>query len=61
MTNMDREQELELVRRLRSGDAAAFDTVYAMFNARLYTFLARLMRSRDGAEDLLEEFLGDRR
>jgi predicted ABC-type ATPase len=49
---MDRESELELVRRLRAGDTTAFDVVYGRFNARLFTFLARLMRSRERAEDL---------
>lgn len=52
---MDRDYELELVRRLRSGDTAAFDVVYDEFNDRLFTFLARLLRNRDRAEDLLEE------
>jgi len=52
---MDRESELALVERVRAGEAAAFDTVHAAFNARLYGFLARLARSRDIAEDLLEE------
>jgi RNA polymerase sigma factor (sigma-70 family) len=52
---VDRACELELVCRVRDGDTAAFDTVHAMFNARLFGFLARLARSRDVAEDLLEE------
>jgi RNA polymerase sigma-70 factor, ECF subfamily len=52
---MDRESELDLVRRLRDGDPMAFDVVYETFNVRLFTFLARLMRSRQRAEDLLEE------
>ena len=52
---MDRDAELELVSRLRAGDTAAFDAIHAMFNTRLFTFLARLARSRDVAEDLLEE------
>jgi RNA polymerase sigma-70 factor (ECF subfamily) len=55
MTDMDRESELELVALLRTGDAAAFDRVYSEFNPRLFSFLARLSRSRDVAEDLLEE------
>jgi RNA polymerase sigma-70 factor (ECF subfamily) len=55
MTDMDRESELELVAQLRAGDAAAFDRVYGEFNARLFSFLARVSRSRDVAEDLLEE------
>jgi RNA polymerase sigma factor (sigma-70 family) len=54
-TSMDRELELELVNRLRTGDTAAFDTVYDTFNARLFNFLARLANSRDVAEDLVEE------
>jgi RNA polymerase sigma-70 factor, ECF subfamily len=52
---MDRESELRVVARLRTGDSAAFDAVYAAFNARLFGFLARLSRRRDVAEDLLEE------
>lgn len=52
---MDRETELTLVRRLREGDAAAFDAVHAEFHARLFGFLARLSRRRDVAEDLVEE------
>jgi len=52
---MDRESELELVKRLRAGESAAFDVVYDEFNGRLFNFLARLARSRERAEDLLEE------
>jgi RNA polymerase sigma-70 factor (ECF subfamily) len=52
---MDRDSELAVVARLRQGDTDAFDAVYAEFNARLFSFLARLSRRRDVAEDLLEE------
>ena len=52
---MEREVELAVVERLRRGDADAFDEVYAAFNVRLFTFLVRLSRRRDVAEDLLEE------
>lgn len=55
INGMDREAELSLVGRLREGDAAAFDLVHAEFNARLFSFLSRLCRRRDVAEDLLEE------
>ncbi len=54
-TAVDRDSELALVERLRQGDADAFDDVYAAFNTRLFTFLVRLSRRRDVAEDLLEE------
>jgi RNA polymerase sigma-70 factor (ECF subfamily) len=52
---MDRVTELALVERLRQGDTDAFDEVYAAFHTRLFTFLVRLSRRRDVAEDLLEE------
>jgi RNA polymerase sigma-70 factor (ECF subfamily) len=52
---MDRDLELEIVSRLRAGDTAAFDVVHAAFNARLFSFLVRLSRRRDVAEDLVEE------
>src|SRR5436190_10049596 len=52
---MDREIETALVGRLREGDTDAFDAIHETFNARLFTFLLRLCRRRDVAEDLLEE------
>jgi RNA polymerase sigma-70 factor (ECF subfamily) len=52
---MDRDTELALVSRLREGDTAAFDAVYEVFHTPLFTFLLRLSRRRDVAEDLLEE------
>ena len=55
MTVMDREAELALVAQVREGNAAAFDRIHAEFNARIFSFLARLSRRRDVAEDLLEE------
>ena len=54
-TAVERDTELALVARLRRGDPDAFDDVYAAFNTRLLTFLVRLSRRRDVAEDLLEE------
>jgi RNA polymerase sigma factor (sigma-70 family) len=53
--SMSHESELELIRRVRAGDTSAFDAVHALFNARLFGFLARLAGNRDVAEDLLEE------
>jgi RNA polymerase sigma factor (sigma-70 family) len=50
-----RRTELDLVSRIRAGDSAAFDLVYAEYNVRLFNFLARLSRRREVAEDLLDE------
>ena len=55
MTGMDRQSELGVVAQLRARDPAAFDRVYDEFNTRLFSFLARVSRNRDIAEDLLEE------
>ena len=54
-TAVERNIELALVERLRQGDLDAFDDVFAAFNTPLLTFLVRLSRRRDVAEDLLEE------
>jgi RNA polymerase sigma-70 factor (ECF subfamily) len=50
-----RDSDVELVERLKARDAAAFDVVYDRFNTRLFTFLVRLTRDRDRAQDLLED------
>lgn len=55
MRVVERELELRLVSRLKAGDAAAFDAVYEAYRARLFSFLVRLSRHGDVAEDLLEE------
>jgi RNA polymerase sigma factor (sigma-70 family) len=55
VTDVEREIERRLVARLRAGDAAAFEAVYDAYRPRLFTFLARLSRRRDVAEDLLHE------
>jgi RNA polymerase sigma-70 factor (ECF subfamily) len=52
---VDREFEDGLVERVRAGDEAAFDAIYAAFNGRLLGFLVRLSRSREIAAELLEE------
>jgi len=52
---MDRDTEIALIERLRDGDPDAFDAIHEIFNTRLFTFLLRLSRRRDVAEDLLEE------
>ncbi len=52
---MEPEFERQLVARLKAGDAAAFEAVYEAYRPRLFSFLARLSRRRDVAEDLLDE------
>ena len=54
-TVVEREIELRLVARLKAGDPAAFEAIYEAYRPRLFSFLARLSRRRDVAEDLLEE------
>lgn len=52
---MEREIEARLVARLKTGDPAAFEAVFEAYRPRLFSFLVRLSRRRDVAEDLLEE------
>ena len=50
----DRRAELELARRARRGDAAAFDELVLRFHRPVYRFCWRLLRSAD-AEDLAQD------
>jgi RNA polymerase sigma-70 factor (ECF subfamily) len=52
---VDQATERDLVARLRAGDESAFDAIHDAYRRRLFAFLIRLTRSRDLAEDLLEE------
>jgi RNA polymerase sigma-70 factor (ECF subfamily) len=52
---VDPATERDLVERLRRGDGAAFDSIYAAFRAPIFGFLARLSGRRDLAEELLQE------
>jgi RNA polymerase sigma-70 factor (ECF subfamily) len=55
MPDTDHDTDEDLVERLKARDTAAFDMIYDRFNTRLFTFLVRLSRDRDRAQDLLEE------
>lgn len=45
----------DLVARLRTGDRIALRTVYAQYSDRIFSFLLRLTKRRDVAEDLHQE------
>jgi len=50
-----READLELARRCREGDAAAFEALYQAHVGRVYNLLTRMVGSVHDAEDLLQE------
>jgi len=45
----------DLVARLRTGDRAALRQVYTLYSDRIFSFLLRLAKRRDVAEDLHQE------
>jgi len=45
----------ELVRLVRRGEHRAFDELYRRYNRRLYTYIVRMTRDRNTAEELLQE------
>lgn len=49
------EADEDLYRRVRQGDLAAFDRLYARYERRLFGFILRMVRSRADAEDLFHE------
>ena len=52
---MDRETEARLVEGLRRGEESAFDDVYGEYRARVFTFVLRMVRRREVAEELSQE------
>jgi RNA polymerase sigma-70 factor (ECF subfamily) len=50
-----RADDLELARRCREGDAAAFETLYRAHAGRLFGLLTRMTGSAHDAEDLLQD------
>jgi RNA polymerase sigma-70 factor (ECF subfamily) len=49
------EADLELARRCREGDGAAFEDLYRTHASRLYSLLVRMTGSAEEAEDLLQD------
>jgi RNA polymerase sigma-70 factor (ECF subfamily) len=49
------QSDLELARRCRQGDAAAFEELYRAHAGRLYSLLFRMAGSAQEAEDLLQD------
>jgi len=50
-----KEADLELVRRCREGDAAAFEALYQTHAGRVYNLLMRMVGSVHDAEDLVQD------
>ena len=50
-----RSADLALATRIRSGDAAAFETLYRQHATRLYNLAGRLLGSSQEADDMLQE------
>lgn len=47
--------DLDLVRRCKQGDVAAFEELYRAHSARLYSLLLRMVGGAEDAEDLLQD------
>lgn len=54
-SSIDRSTDEFLVKRLRTGDSAAFETLYRRYYEPLWEFAYRYSRSREGAEDLVHD------
>jgi RNA polymerase sigma-70 factor (ECF subfamily) len=52
---LDSVSDVELVTRIRAGELAAFDVLYLRYHARLIDFAYRYLRSREAAEDVVQE------
>lgn len=47
-------EDVELIKRLRKGDIAAFDAIYQKYSGRLFNFGLKLLRSEAETEELIQ-------
>lgn len=45
----------ELLLRLKEGDEGAFEIIYQKYSMRVFTYILRLVKSQESAEDILQE------
>ncbi|MCK5367454.1 MAG: RNA polymerase sigma-70 factor, partial [Cyclobacteriaceae bacterium] len=48
-------EELNLLKRLKKGDEAAFEILYNIYKGRLYSFSIKLVKSDDLACDIIHD------
>lgn len=53
--NNDKKEEADLVRRIKSGDAAAVEEFVKLYSSRVYSLAYQLTRSESAAEEIMQE------
>src|SRR5277367_4180771 len=54
-----REQDIELIARIRAGDQLALQALYGRHSVKVFRFALRLLRSEPSAEDVVSEVFTD--
>jgi len=47
--------EIQLIRAFKKGDAEAFKLLFERYHKRLYSFLFRLLKTKEDAEEIVQE------
>lgn len=55
MSTLDKQEEIVVLRKLRDGDRAAFETLYDAYSAAIYGMVTKILRSEEAAEDVTQE------
>ncbi len=55
MNNTSSKSEVELIRELKSGSNQAFDALYNMYFKRLYAYCYQFTKSREDAEEIVQD------
>lgn len=50
-----KKSEIELIRDFKNGDTKAFEKLFQKYHKKLYAFLFHLLRSKDDAEEIVQE------
>ena len=55
MTKLESNKELDLVRKLRDGDSAAFDLLFEQYSSKLYYFVNKYLNQKEESEEIVQD------
>ena len=55
MTKLDSNKELELVRKLREGNAGAFDLLFDQYGSKLFYFVNKYLNNKEESEEIIQD------
>jgi len=55
MSRLGKEEETEILQKIRDGDRSAFEKLYDAYSAAIYGMVTKILRSEEAAEDVTQD------